>query len=217
MRQNPASLLVRITDFLQYKYITLGGLLSLIPTHHIVMENILYGKESDEDGDQWETYDLKPISYFYPERDLMNGNSASQSTIDRLVDKFEDKLRITQDQFEELKALLLADTTLLMESNVVDYSLFLIRFPASSHPNSVSSKSSAWRTGVTSTDQKWTYRAVLLDFFWSKHKLHAKVMTRVVQTFNVIGKKGPMSITTTPEEYRERFLSMVNDLVEVNG
>jgi hypothetical protein len=30
------------------------------------MENILLGKDEDPNGGQWETYDLKPIDYFYP-------------------------------------------------------------------------------------------------------------------------------------------------------
>ena len=36
----------------------------------------------------------------------------------------------------------------------------------------------------------------------------------LVQGYNVVDNKGPMSITTTPEEYKKRFLGMVDDLVE---
>lgn len=53
------------------------------------------------------------------------------------------------------------------------------------------------------------YRAVLLDFFWAKHKLHAMAMTGLIKSFNVFAGKGPMSITTDAKEYRTRFLGMV--------
>jgi hypothetical protein len=43
-------------------------------------------------------------------------------------------------------------------------------------------------------------------------------MTGLVKLFNTLkfGKDhGPMSITTTSDEYRQRFLGMVEDMVEV--
>ncbi|KAK5158654.1 hypothetical protein BJ546DRAFT_978330 [Cryomyces antarcticus] len=215
MRSHPSSLLVRITDFLYTPYHTLGGWLGLAPTHHIIMENILFGKESDLRSREWETYDLKPSSYFFPERDIMNGALSSDATKERLIDEFNDKVRITSEEYSELKGILEADTELLEKANTVDYSLFLIRIPASSTAQPMeSARTSAWRTGVTSADGKWKYRAVILDFFWAKHKLQAQAMTGLVQSFNMIARKGPMSITTTPKEYRERFLNMVDEIVE---
>lgn len=56
----------------------------------------------------------------------------------------------------------------------------------------------------------------MLDFFWAKHKLHAQAMTGVVQTFNVVGRQGPMTITTTADEYRHNFLSMVDAMMEIS-
>ena len=68
---------------------------------------------------------------------------------------------------------------------------------------------------MTSADHKWVYRAVILDFFWAKHKFQPMAMTGLVKSFDLIARKGPMSITTTPDEYRRRFLSMVQGLLAV--
>lgn len=120
-----------------------------------------------------------------------------------------------QSDYERFREVLEADTRFLQSANAVDYSLFLIRYPASSNPGVVGKKN-PWRVGFQSLDGKWKYRAVILDFFWAKHKLHAQAMTTVVQTFNVIGHHGPMTITTTADEYRQKFLDMVDELLEVH-
>ena len=77
------------------------------------------------------------------------------------------------------------------------------------------SRASPWRSGVLSADGKWMYRLVVLDIFWAKHKTHAKLMTALVKTFNKIAHKGSMGITTSPPEYKTRFLCMVRDTVRV--
>ena len=231
---HPASLLVRITDFLWTPYTTLGSILRLSPTHHMVMENVLYGQEEErasnsqedsevehDDTKSWETYDLKPTSYFFPERDLMQGRLASDSTKSHLADTFPDKLRLTRAKSASLLSVLSKDTAFLASMNVVDYSIFLIRIPAPKAQNKlpphVQSRGGDWRIGVRSADGKWVYRMVLLDFFWAKHKMQQQALTGVVTTLNVVSGNGPMSITTTPGEYRERFLGMVEDMVEVEG
>jgi hypothetical protein len=224
MSSNPNSLLVRITDFLYSPYITLGSLLALTPPCHIVMENILFGKEASKDKGAWETYDLKPITYFYPERDIASGHLASQSTKERLVDKFEDVISIRDDQRTLLLQTLQADTKLLEENNAVDYSLFLVRYPseiatsfippkATPAPQANPSVPPQWRLGIQSSDGKWVYRLVVLDFFWAKHKTQAKAMTGLIKSFNLVARKGPMSITTNAVEYRKRFLHMVEGIV----
>ena len=215
MRGHRSSLLVRITDFLWTPYTSLGGLLGFAPTHHIVMENIMYGKDLDTQGDKWETYDLKPTSFFYPERDILEGALTSQATKDKLVDDFDDKIRITEAQFNDLLSVLEADTAFLEKHNAVDYSLFLVRFPASANIEYLDQKKTIWGEGIESTDKQWKYRVVLLDFFWAKHKLQAKAMTGLINSYNVIGRHGPMSITTTPKDYRDRFLKMVRGFIEV--
>lgn len=219
------SLLVRITDLLYCPTTTLGSILGAAPSHHIVMENILYGKSSCDKGQQkrWETYDLKPNDYFFPERDIAGGRLAPESVKDRLIDEFEDKIRVTIDQKEELIAQLSEDSKLLQKHNAVDYSLFLVRYPAdlNSGAHKVSTPpghGSAWRSGVVSRDGKWVYRAIVLDFFWSKDALQAHAFTGLVKLYNTFkfGKDhGPMSITTDSDEYRQRFLGMVEDMVEV--
>lgn len=225
MQFNKDSLLVRITDLLYCPTTTLGALLGAAPSHHIVMENILYGKSScgKSEQKQWETYDLKPNDFFFPERDIAGGRLAPESVKDRLIDEFEDKIRVTIDQKEELISQLSKDSKLLQENNAVDYSLFLVRYPA--ELNSGKDKvptplghSSAWREGVVSRDGKWVYRAIVLDFFWSKDALQAHAFTGLVKLYNTlkIGRDhGPMSITADSDEYRQRFLGMVEDMVEV--
>jgi len=226
MGLNPDSTLVRITDLLYSPSPTLGAALGTAPGHHIIMENILYGKSScaKVDQEKWEAYDLKPNDYFYPERDIAGGNLAPDSVKDRLIDEFLDKVRLTIDEKEDLVAQISRDTKVLQMSNAVDYSLFLVRYPASIHLAESGSvpvppgKRSPWRNGVISRDGKWVYRAILLDFFWAKDALQAQAMTGLVNTFNFLkwGRDhGPMSITTTSDEYRKRFLRMVDDMIEV--
>ena len=224
MASNPNSLLVRITDFLYSPTVTLGALLGLAPSCHIVMENILFGKESSKDSKAWETYDLKPITYFYPERDIAGGRLANESTKERLVDRFDDVIRISDSERTLLLQTLQSDTKILEENNAVDYSLFLVRYPAETaasfvppkgtpEPSANPSTPPKWRLGIQSSDGKWIYRLVVLDFFWAKHKTQAKAMTGLISSFNLVARKGPMSITTNSVEYRRRFLHMVEGIV----
>ncbi|KAF2745882.1 SAICAR synthase-like protein [Sporormia fimetaria CBS 119925] len=223
MELNPYSLLVRITDLLYSPTPTLGAALGVVPSHHLVMENALYGKSScsPDEQQQWETYDLKPSDYFYPERDIAGGRLAPESVKERLTDEFPDKIRVTNEEKEELVSQLLRDTKILEDANAVDYSLFLVRYPASLHDSNIPTppgRSSSWRTGLVSRDGEWVYRVVLLDFFWAKDALQAKALTGLVNSWNFLkwGKEnGPMSITTTSDEYRRRFLRMVEGFLEV--
>ncbi|KAK5128669.1 hypothetical protein LTR85_000002 [Meristemomyces frigidus] len=226
MQLNPSSLLIRITDFLQCSRTSMGSLSGAAPSHHIVMENILYGqeeekreqdKEDGENGAKWETWDLKPMSYFYPERDVAGGALASEATKSKLADEFNDKILLTLDQAEDFKLQLAKDTRVLADCNAVDYSLFLVRFPAKTATESATTPSPqlSWRTGIPSTDGKFVYRAAILDFFWAKHKVHAQAMTGLINAYNAVDRKGPMSVTTEAPEYRERFLKMCEGIVEV--
>ncbi|ESA43440.1 SAICAR synthase-like protein [Neurospora crassa] len=260
MATHPRSLLVRICDFLGASGYSIGRILRLAPSHHIVMENIMYGRgrsESQKRGDvdvDWEDWDLKPTSYFYPERDIADGALTSEATKSQLADEFHDKIRLSKEQADEFFRCLEEDTRLLAEHGAVDYSLFLVRMqttaststPSGSgqgqgnRPDPAAAPSSSeavleevapptegpsvppgppsWRTGIASADGKYIYRASILDFFWAKHKLQPMVMTVLIKLWNLlISKQGPMSITTTPEEYRQRFLKMCRSYVEVVG
>ncbi|KAJ5142339.1 hypothetical protein N7526_003334 [Penicillium atrosanguineum] len=209
MREHPDSVLVWITDYLLSPYVTLGTLCGCTPAHHIIMENILCGQADDPAGNRWETYDLKPINYFYPERDIIPEPLVSEDTLSKLADTFNDKLHLWQEDYNTFWEAIQADTKFLQEANAVDYSLFLVRIPSSSSPEVLGE-------GESMEDGEWKYRAVILDFFWAKHKLHAQAMTGVVQTFNIVGRQGPMSITTTANEYRQNFLSMVKEMIQVH-
>lgn len=226
MELNEDSLLVRITDLLYCPTATIGAALGTAPSHHIIMENILYGKSacSKDQQKRWETYDLKPNDYFYPERDVADGRLAPESVKDRLIDEFNDKVRVTIDQKEELIAQLSRDSKILQANNAVDYSLFLVRYPAGLSAADDSKippppgRGSSWRSGVVSRDGKWVYRTIILDFFWAKDALQAQTLTGLVKLFNAVkpGRDyGPMSITTSSDEYRQRFLGMIEDMVEV--
>ena len=239
MMANPASLLIRITDFLECVHHSIGSLFGLAPTHQLVMENILYGQsEGSSEESQWESWDLKPMSYFYPERDVAGGVLASEATKSKLADDFNDTIVLDRDQAEDFKAQLEKDTGLLRDCNAVDYSLFLVRIPASAAPTSESQPRLSsgvesgqaippeqppfappeppnWRTGVKGADGKFVYRVAVLDFFWAKHTAHAKAMTGLIKSYNLFDRQGPMSVTTTAEEYRERFLKMCAEIIEV--
>lgn len=283
---NLSSLLIRITDFLAvndaYK-VSPGFLLGLAPSHHIVMENLLIGKEEgerrakklfskhhtkrrgppDEDAEQWKwgSWDLKPTSYFFPERDIAQGKLTSEATKSALADELNDRLVLTESQAETFITQLKRDTELLASTNAVDYSLFLVRIPippsqrspieanenpfsdeaaeteqddstsaeAQSPPDAIPTPEyppftppspPSWKTGVKSADGKYVYRAAILDFFWAKHKIHAKMMTHLVDSWNKVdvgGDNGPMSITTSSDEYRERFIEMCQSYIETKG
>ncbi|EAU38153.1 conserved hypothetical protein [Aspergillus terreus NIH2624] len=123
MRTHRDTLLVWITDYLYAPYATLGSLVRTTPAHHIIMENVLYGRV---DNAGWETYDLKPIDYFYPERDLVPEPLVSEETLSRLADEFPDKIRLRHADCEAFRRAIADDTQFLCEANAVDYSLFLV-------------------------------------------------------------------------------------------
>lgn len=232
MAQQPTSLLVRICEFLGCTDRALGRTLRMAPSHHIVMENIMYGSEKAEDG--WEHWDLKPTSYFYPERDIADGRLTSDATKDQLADEFHDKIVLSDKDAKAFVAALERDTKFLADHNAVDYSLFLVRIKSEDpvaatepgpsntegadavpqNPPSVPPLPPSWRTGVPSSDGKHIFRASILDFFWAKHKIQPMLMTLLIKTWDLITGHGPMSITTTPQEYRERFLKMCLEMIE---
>lgn len=202
----------------------------------------MYGKDKARKAGKpnWEQWDLKPTSYFYPERDIAEGRLTSEATKDRLADEFNDKLILTKEQADQFWRSLGEDTRMLADANAVDYSLFLVRIHTEAPADEVSDPSPSssslveanemvprdppaappgppsWRTGVPSANGKYLYRAAVLDFFWAKHKIQPRLMTLLINAYNrLIAHHGPMSITTTPEEYRERFLKLAHEIVEV--
>ncbi|GAW13480.1 hypothetical protein ANO14919_028660 [Xylariales sp. No.14919] len=242
MQQNPDSLLVRITDLLERTHKSLGELLGLAPSHHIVMENIMYAQDFTSERcpkQKWESWDLKPTSFFYPERDVAGGALATEATKSKLADKFDGKMKLTKACATRFREMLEKDTRLLANHNAVDYSLFLVRILAAdmsdceSHPPLGTSQDveefispapppplsppnpPTWRTGILSSNGREVYRAAILDFFWAKHTLHAKVMTGLVRGYNLIDEQGPMSITAESDEYRTRFLNMCMEFIEI--
>lgn len=236
MASQPLSLLIRITEFLGWSHTALGGLLGLVPNYHIAMENLLIGKTEAKasGGGDWQSWDLKPTSYFFPERDIASGNLTSQATKSKLADHFDDKIVLSQAEKDSFLAQLKKDTALLAENKAVDYSLFLVRIPLSQPQNAFADDPEidnapqtpdyppfappgppTWRTGVRSADGKFVFRAAVVDFFWAKHKIQPRLFTLLIKAWNLVDRQGPMSITTTPDEYRERFLEMCEEIVEI--
>lgn len=186
---HPESLLVRICDFLASSGKAIGHQLGLAPSHHIVMENIMYGQDEAKQAGRpdWENWDLKPTSYFYPERDIAEGRLTSEATKSQLADDFHDKIILTKEQAENFWRNLEEDTRMLAHYNAVDYSLFLVRIqpnepaPEASNPSPLTASPGtninadprdpppvapgppSWRTGVPSADGKYVYRAAVLD------------------------------------------------------
>lgn len=210
--------------------------MGIIPNYHIVMENLLVGKDEGEGsgGEEWQSWDLKPTTYFFPERDIADGRLTSEATKSKLADEFHDKIVVTQAEADDLMRQLEADTELLTNNGAVDYSLFLVRIPLSSPHNPFADQPGVdnapqapeyppfappnpptWRTGIKSADGKYVFRCAILDFFWAKHKTHAKFMTGLIKMYNVVDRQGPMSITTGSKEYRERFLGMCHGFLDV--
>lgn len=212
-------MVVRILDSLYAPGLVAGKLLKLAPPHHIVMENLMHGKsEAKYRGEEWQSWDLKPTSYFYPERDIANGKLVSEETKKHLLDEFEDKIVLKRSQAEEFWRQLEEDTGFLAEHNAVDYSLFLVRVKTTEGKNNLVNEGEdySWRTGVRSANGKYLYRAAVLDFFWAKHKTHARAMTMLIDAWRFLTKtQDPMSITADPREYKKRFLSMCREIVEV--
>ncbi|QUC18531.1 uncharacterized protein UV8b_02772 [Ustilaginoidea virens] len=200
------SLLIRITDILYAPRASLGSLLGVQPRHYMVMENLLRGRPDV----QWQTFDLKPTDYFFPERDLVHQRLVPSDVVDRLADEPPRGVDVSSRAALELTDLVAEDTAFLAHHNAVDYSLLFARSRARGR---AVREPPSWRTGVLSSDGNWVYRAVLLDFLWARHKLRAKTMAGLVGVFNLLFDKGPMTITTEPFEYRRRFMSMVTDLL----
>ena len=141
-------------------------------------------------------------------------------------------------QAPDFKVQLDKDTELPRKCNAIDYTLFLCGFQPPQHQHLTHSRlyrllspaprrsrqahfpfvppgPSSWRTGIESANDQYVYRAAVLDFFWAKHKVYAKAMTGLIKLYNLTDQQGPMSVTTTAPEYRERFLKMCSEIVEV--
>jgi len=245
MASHAESMLVRICEFIVSPYPSIGKFLGAAPSHHIVMDNVLYGQAEAkrQGGLDWEHWDLKPTSYFFPERDIAEGMLTFEATKSQLADKFHGKI-LSRDQADEFFATLERDTDLLVRHNAVDYSLFLVRIKTQYHdshqvadpdstvqtietralesrvipqePPFIPPAAPSWITGIPSSDGEHIFRATVLDFFWAKHKIRPRVMTALVKLWNTfVYRHGPMSITTTSDEYRQRFIKMCKRFVEV--
>jgi len=55
---------------------------------------------------------MKPMSYFFPERDIAGGKLASKATKSKLTDRFEEELLLRRDVADEFLRALDRDTEL---------------------------------------------------------------------------------------------------------
>lgn len=114
------------------------------------------------------------MSCFYPKRDVAGGALSSEPTKSQLANDFNEKLLLDLNQSEAFKAQLEKYNALLQKCNAVDYSLFLIRIPASSSSSESAelelkptwpTEPPSWPTCIMSADGQYIYRASVLDFF----------------------------------------------------
>lgn len=130
MAQYPNSLLIRITDLLYTRLRSLGSILGTAPpTTSSWKISYTARQAAPRSGRRNGKPTLKPIDYFYPERDIAGGALAPGGVKKWLVDKFEDKVRVSIEEKEDLVGMLVQDTRILREANAVDYSLFFVRYP----------------------------------------------------------------------------------------
>lgn len=85
---------------------------------------------------------MKPTSYFYPGRDIADGQLASDSVKSRLADTFHDKISLRRKQADQFSRSLELDTKLLAEHNAVDYSMFLVRITSQNQSSRQATKAS---------------------------------------------------------------------------
>lgn len=130
-RMQESDVLKRTNHSVRCQMFGIGGLRLAL-----VMENITrrWPQMEEHIGETWEKRDIKPTSYFYPERDIANGQLASDSAKSRLVATFHDKTSLTSEQADQFVGSLELDTKLLAEHNAVDYSLFLVRITSQNKP-----------------------------------------------------------------------------------
>lgn len=204
MKRHPNSLLVRITDVVFASHASLAGILGTVPTHHMAMENLLYGRDVDGDsglGTGWESYPLTPTNCYPFRPDVQGGSLVTDSVRDKLFDEFLDQICVTAQMKNDLIGFLDEDTQFLSAQGLVDYSLFIIRFPSLHYRQPPRTKATAhpWRSGVRDVSGQWTYRVAILDFFCTKPR----------------SKRAKE--TPSPREYRQRFMEMVDDSITASG
>ncbi|KAL7952697.1 hypothetical protein V8C34DRAFT_322654 [Trichoderma compactum] len=112
--------------------------------------------------------------------DIAHDNLASQSVKNKPVDHFPSKVHIPHQATEEPRTLLDTGTKFLADFNVLDYSLFLMRFPRTAEP---------------------TYAGPSLA--------ETKLAARPIDSWRTGVVSSPMTITTEPLGYRKRFMRMV--------
>ena len=207
--QGQPTLLCQITDVLASFDHRLGDWLGISPSHYVVMANVLEGLDKARGCRKW---DLKPLCFFEPTRDLVPDPVKTEQARSGLADELDDKLVLTRREKGLLMQQIERDTAFLQDMKTIDYSLLLGRYPVDMfHPPRQGSGerdpmalpaggATDFVRGVRSADGKWVYKMALLDFFWNIEQLMPRIM-------KAAGKLLPeQSITTEPERYRKEFL-----------
>ncbi|PVF99483.1 SAICAR synthase-like protein [Serendipita vermifera] len=243
MEEHPGadSLLTRITDVIWSADMTLGALLKISPRHYMVMVDILGDLSEIEGAEKW---DLKPTGFFEPTRDLVPDVIKSDATKSGLADTLDPNVRIklSKSQRDALFRIVERDTLFLERLEIVDYSLLLGRYPASSTPappvglesrgllpstitdivNSSVIREAAGlnqrKKAVTGDDL--TRGILSADGQWI-YRLSIvdflwNVNKLVPTVMRTAGKVLPeQTITTQPQRYRKTFLEMLEEYVQV--
>lgn len=158
--ENPNTYIVHITDVLFNFAPRLARLFKTSPSNYLVMVN-------SAQGEGWEEYDLKPTSYFYPERDFLGGRWTSEKTKEMLHDEFPGEIKLTREVYDRVMSQLEKDSVFLCSMEAIDYSLFLLRRKCGEV---------ATPGTVRDASREWEYRFTILDFFTSTKMVRTKLM-----------------------------------------
>jgi Phosphatidylinositol-4-phosphate 5-Kinase len=168
---HPNSKICRITDALYNFSPRLGRYLRSCSSNFLVMVN-------EKTGDEWETFDLKPTNYFFPERDFLGGMLTSEKTKEKLHDEFQGEIGLKRKDYDELLSQLEEDSKFLEEMEAIDYSLFVLRRKCGEVKGTffVLEANVDGAEVIIDAEGKWEYKFTILDFFTSTKMMRTKAM-----------------------------------------
>ncbi|KAL0485694.1 phosphatidylinositol 4-phosphate 5-kinase Pip5k1b [Acrasis kona] len=202
MSENRDSLLCRITDALFnldlrfWNWIRLGT-----ASNFLVMQNNLPDFNEDKGC---KSYDLKPQDYL--RADLMVPMSSEQEETMLFHKK---GIKLSRQNYDNLITVLTRDCKFLSDKKVVDYSLLLGIYPIECVDKLEQPQN--FFSGVISSDGKFVYRISIIDYFFS----HKTAPTIIANVADVIPGDQEFTFTDKPSSYRQKFLDMVKEYIDV--
>jgi hypothetical protein len=145
---------------------------------YIVIENIAHDKM-----DEWKMYDLKPLTYLEPYRNLLPERVQMSRVTDLLSN--DELILVSAAQREDLLQRFRKDFDFLARLGAVDYSLLLVRLPDG------------------------TARWAPIDCFWSLYKPRAKLTKYASDTVRLLQQ----TVTADAEGYVMEVLAVIENAV----